>query len=108
MRARSKRERRLARTVHLRLFTNREEFEDDGKTDGRPTSCGLHGTPHYVEEHKATHPDCHVNIFDASKRVLNQVELMTTTTRSAPDSTLALCAVCKKRVELMFSLGGLS
>ena len=107
MRARSKRERRHTRTVHLRLFTNREEFEDDGKTDGRPTSCGLHGTPHYVEEHKATHPDCHVNIFDASKRVLNQVELMTTAT-TAQRQTLALCATCKKRVELMFSLGGLS
>ena len=107
MRARSKRERRLARTVHLRLFTNREEFEDDGKTDGRPTSCGLHGTPHFREEYKATHPDCHVNVFDASKRVLNQVELMTTTT-TAQRQTLALCATCKKRVELMFSLGGLS
>ena len=106
MQARSKKQRRSTRTVHLRLFTNRGEDEDPNQTDDRPTSCGLFKTPHYLSGGDAggTKPDCHINVFtlsgDTWTTMQNRIDGMD---RKAKTS---ICKTCRKRAELMISLGG--
>ena len=98
MQARSKRVKRLVRVLHLRVFTNRSEEEDHDSTDSRVTACGLPGTPHHLESGEAA-KDCHVNMFQSE--AMGSLELM-----AHNNPGLSLCATCKKRVELMGSLGG--
>ena len=96
MQARSKKVRRSARTLHLRIFTNRDEEEDSGQTDDRQTACGLPDTPHHLAEPRLT-PDCHINVFSVDSDAMRRISLL---------GKYELCKTCKKRVELMASLGG--
>jgi len=102
LQARSKKARRSMRTLHLRIFTNRDEEEDSGQTDDRQTACGLHDTPHHLAEHpdgaERLTPDCHINVFSVDSDAMRRISLL---------KKYELCQTCKKRVELMASLGGL-
>ena len=85
------------RCLHLRIFTNRDEEEDSGQTDDRQTACGLPDTPHHLAEPRIT-PDCHINVFSVDSDAMRRISLL---------KKYELCQTCKKRVELMASLGGL-
>lgn len=85
------------RCLHLRIFTNRGAMEDSGQTDDRQTACGLKDTPHHLAEQRLT-PDCHINVFSVDSDAMRRISLL---------KKYELCQTCKKRVELMASLGGL-
>ena len=96
MQARSKKVRRSVRTLHLRIFTNRDEEEYHGDTDDRSTACGLPDTPHHLAEQRIA-PDCHINVFSVDSDAMRRITLL---------KKYELCKTCKKRVEFMTSLGG--
>ena len=96
MQARSKKVRRSMRTLHLRIFTNRDEEEDNSRTDNRQTACGLPDTPHHLAEQRIA-PDCHINVFSVDSDAMRRITLL---------KKYKLCKTCKKRVEFMTSLGG--
>jgi hypothetical protein len=98
LRSRSKKVRRNVRTLHLRIFTNRNEEEDRGQTDDRQTACGLPDTPHHLAEEKVT-PDCHVNIFSLDEDNVSRVY---------QSKNYDICKTCKKRMRFMASLGSLA
>jgi hypothetical protein len=93
------------RTLHLRIFTNRDEEEDNSRTDNRQTACGLPDTPHHLAEQRIA-PDCHINVFKVSSDAMVKIAQMGTHTTSSSRERYKVCKTCKKRVELMTSLGG--
>ena len=101
MQARSKKVRRSVRTLHLRIFTNRDEEEYHGDTDDRSTACGLPDTPHHLAEQRIA-PDCHINVF--SSEAMRRITLLKSTNVTSLE--YKICKTCKKRVEFMTSLGG--
>tara|TARA_R110000824_G_scaffold96593_7_gene231260 strand:- start:5479 stop:5772 length:294 start_codon:yes stop_codon:yes gene_type:complete len=94
------------RTLHLRIFTNRDEEEDNSRTDNRQTACGLPDTPHHLAEQRIA-PDCHINVFKVmSSNSDVMVKIAQMGTHSTSRERYEVCKTCKKRFELMTSLGG--